>query len=155
MTMSEQNTKRQTGRTQRMIDALIASVNEGAELCVVVTHNRADLRLIRNRIAEALSANGLPFEPFNNGCMIGNQFIDFVTYPNLDRWRKGKKDYKEFFDHFVYEFYECRPLDESINLERAKNNRIFSAEVEFNTEGLPTWKPNIVIDDYRLEDDGE
>jgi hypothetical protein len=35
------------------------------------------------------------------------------------------------------------------------SEKIFSQVVEFVVEELPEWKPNIVIDDYRLEEDDE
>lgn len=88
------------GKTQRMIDELVAAIRDGQPSAVVVASNHRHAEELFRRVMDGLVAVGLNAVPIRRDAItVEGSRIDFQTAEGIERYRMGRRGFGEFWDH--------------------------------------------------------
>lgn len=102
------------GKTQRLVDELIACIREGQPLSVVIGASTEHARYLQHRLCQTLEEVGEPYTLLKtrSRVVIEEAVVDFVSIHKIDIWRCGHRGYGEFW-HDYSEWCYQRYLDQT------------------------------------------
>ena len=96
------------GKTQQLIDMLIACITEGQPKCVVVGASYEHLNFLLGRIRRTLDLRGTAYTLGRNkqSIFVDGSEIEFTSAGEVDFWRCGRRGYGEFWDEYAEYVYD-------------------------------------------------
>jgi len=96
------------GKTQHLIDMLIACIDEGQPKSVVVAATYEHLQFMMERVRTTLELRGQDYTVCRKrkAILVDGSEIEFTSAGDIDIWRCGHRGYGEFWDEYTEYVYD-------------------------------------------------